>query len=156
VLKNAENVVNKARNHGFKIIHAPLVIDPKNKKGWLAYLTFGKVFTKGKSKSKISPGFFKSDDLLVKGRYAFDSFIGSNLEEIIKKEDIQTVFLCGFTTDQCVAKTMSTMSKKSIKAFLLTDCSATLNAKLQKRVEKKFASSLISSQDLLNQLLSAV
>jgi len=30
------HLTKKARSKGFKIIHAPLIIDPKNNKGWLS------------------------------------------------------------------------------------------------------------------------
>ena len=41
VMKNTRALVDTARKKGVKIIHAPLIIDPEHKKGWLAWLTFG-------------------------------------------------------------------------------------------------------------------
>ena len=149
VLGNTKKLVNWARNEGIKIIHAPLVIDPRNKKGWLAFLTLGKVFTKGTWKSEISEGLFKEGDLLVKGRYAFDAFVGSDLEDILRQNGIETVFVCGFTTDQCVAKTMTTMMKKGFNAYLVSDCTATMNGFFQKRTEKKFAGKIADSKSLM-------
>ncbi|NOY35842.1 MAG: cysteine hydrolase [bacterium] len=151
VLENTKNLVDRARERGIKIIHAPLVIDSKNKRGWLAFLTFGKVFTKGTWKSEISEGLFREGDLLVKGRYAFDAFIGSDLENILRENGIEIVFVCGFTTDQCVAKTMDTMTKKEFNAYLVSDCTATLNSFFQKRTEKKFADRVVNSNNLLIQ-----
>jgi hypothetical protein len=52
----------------------PLIIDPKNKKGWLAYLTFGNVFRKGNWKSELSECVYEEKDHVVTGRYAFDAF----------------------------------------------------------------------------------
>jgi len=150
VLENTQKLVNNTRKQGIKIIHAPLIIDPKNKKGWLAYLTFGKVFTKGKSGSEISKGLFERGDLIVRGRYAFDAFIGSNLYNILKENNIEEVFICGFTTDQCVAKTMRTMEKKKIDSYLVSDCTATFNNFFQKRTEKEFGGKVISSNTILN------
>ena len=149
VLENTKRLVDWARDKGIKIIHAPLVIDPRNKKGWLAFLTLGKVFTKGTWKSEISEGLFKEGDLLVKGRYAFDAFVGSDLEDILRQNGIETVFVCGFTTDQCVAKTMTTMIKKGFNAYLVSDCTATMNGFFQKRTEKKFAGRAIDSKSLM-------
>ncbi|NOZ80322.1 MAG: cysteine hydrolase [DPANN group archaeon] len=148
VLENTEKAVDNARKQGVRIIHAPLVIDPESKKGWLAHLTGGKVFTKGSDKSKISKGLFQEGDLIVKGRYAFDAFIGSDLCELLKKNNIENVFICGFTTDQCVAKTMRTMIKKKIDAYLVSDCTATFNDFFQKRTEKKFADKVINSREM--------
>jgi nicotinamidase-related amidase len=141
--------VNNARKQGIKIIHAPLIIDPRKKKGWLAFLTFGKVFTKETWKSKISDGLFEKGDLLVKGRYAFDAFIGSDLETILKENNLENVFICGFTTDQCVAKTMNTMINKRFNAYLVSNCTATINDFFQKRTEKKFADKIVNSDDIV-------
>jgi len=145
VLENTQKLVDNARKQGIKIIHAPLIIDPKNKKGWLAYLTFGKVFTKGKSNSEISDGLFKKGDFIVKGRYAFNAFIGSDLEDILKENNLEDIFICGFTTDQCIAKTMRTMIKKKINSYLVSDCTATLNLFLQKKTEKEFGEEVVNS-----------
>ena len=145
VLTNTRKLVEKARKQGVIIIHAPLIIDPKNKKGMLAHLTFGKVFTKGKTWSEISEGLFEKNDIIVRGRYEFDAFVGSDLENILKEKHIKKVFICGFTTNQCVAKTMRTMIKKKFNAFLVSDCTATLNNFFQKKTEKKFKGKTIDS-----------
>ena len=99
VMKNTRALVDAARKKGVKILHAPLIIDPENKKGWLARLTFGKVFIKGTWKAGITEGLFKEGDFLVTGRYAFDAFVGSDLEQVIEDKDIETLLICGFTTD---------------------------------------------------------
>lgn len=150
VLENTKNLVDRARERGMKIIHAPLVIDPKNKRGWLAFLTFGKVFTKGTWKSEISEGLFREGDLLVKGRYAFDAFVGSDLENILRENGIETVFVCGFTTDQCVAKTMRTLIKKGFKAYLVSDCTAAMSHKIQQKIEREFVT--VESAELTKEL----
>ncbi len=46
VVRNTQRLVANAREKSITIIHAPLVVDLYNKKGWLAYLTFGRIFTK--------------------------------------------------------------------------------------------------------------
>ena len=149
VLENTRSLVEKARQNGIKIIHAPLIIDPKNKRGWLAYLTLGTVFTKDKEKSEMVDGVYEQGDLVVKGRYAFDAFVGSNLGEILKREGIEKVFVCGFTTDQCVAKTMRTMKNKGFESVLVSDCTATFSSKIQKKVEKEFEDRVIESGKII-------
>ena len=151
VLVNTKTLVQEARQQGMKIIHAPLTIDPENKKGWLAFLTFGKVFTKGTWKSEISEGLVEQGDLFVKGRYAFDAFVGSDLENVLRENGIENVFVCGFTTDQCVAKTMKTAIGKKINAYLVSDCTATLNSFFQTITEKKFADKIVNSGIVIGQ-----
>ncbi len=150
VLENTITLVEEARKRGIKIIHAPLIIDPENKKGWLAWLTFGKVFTNGTRKAEIMEGLFKEGDILVIGRYAFDAFVGSNLEQVIKDNSIETLFICGFTTDQCVAKTMRTSLKKGINGYLVSDCTATMNGFFQWKTERKFQDKVITLKEIID------
>lgn len=152
VLTNTLTLVDEARKKGIKIIHAPLIIDPENKKGWLAWLTFGKVFTKGTRKAEIMEGLLKEGDVLITGRYAFDAFVGSNLEQVIDDNDIETLLICGFTTDQCVAKTMRTAIKQGINGYLVSDCTATMNGFFQWKTERKFRGKIVAYVDVLNGL----
>ena len=147
VMKNTRALVDTARKKGVKIIHAPLIVDPENKKGWLAWLTFGKVFTKGTRKAEITEGLFKEGDILVTGRYAFDAFVGSDLEQVIEDNDIETLLICGFTTDQCIAKTMRTAIIKGVDSYLVSDCTATMNDFFQSKTEKKYYGKVV---DYLN------
>ena len=144
VLANTITLVDEARKKGVKIIHAPLIIDPENKKGWLAWLTFGKVFTKGTWKAEITKGLFKEGDILVTGRYAFDAFVGSDLEQVIEDSDIETLLICGFTTDQCIAKTMRTAIKKGVDSYLVSDCTATMNGFFQWKTERKYRGKVVN------------
>lgn len=152
VLSNTKTLVDEARKRGIKIIHAPLIIDPEHKKGWLAWLTFGKVFTKGTRKAEIMEGMFKEEDIFVTGRYAFDAFVGSNLQNILKENSVENLFLCGFTTDQCVAKTMRTAIEKGYNCYLVSDCTATMNGFFQWKTERKFRGKIIKHADIMNGL----
>ena len=152
VLSNTLTLVDEARKRGTKIIHAPLIIDPENKKGWLAWLTFGKVFTKGTRKAEIMEGLLKEGDILITGRYAFDAFVGSDLEQVIEDNDIEMLLICGFTTDQCVAKTMRTAIKKGINGYLVSNCTATMNGFFQWKTERKFRGKIVTYVDVLDGL----
>lgn len=149
-VSNTLKFVSEARSRGVKIIHAPLIIDPHNKIGILANVTFGKVFTKNTWKSELVDGVYKDGDIIIEGRYGFDAFVGSNLEEILKSNRIQNVFLCGFVTDQCVEKTMKTAILKGFNAFLVSDCTATFHEFFQKITEQKHRERNYKSDMLLN------
>jgi nicotinamidase-related amidase len=150
VLENTHRLIKNARDKGIAVIHAPLIIDPKNKKGWLAHLTRGKVFTKGSWKSEITEGLYERGDLIVEGRYSFDAFKGSDFEELLKNNCLETLYFCGFTTDQCVAKTMKAALDKGYKCYLVSDCTAATNEAKQKKIEKKFHGIAIHHQDILS------
>jgi len=153
VLANTITFVDEARKKRVKIIHAPLIINPEHKKGWLAWLTFGKVFTQGTRKAEIMEGLFKEGDILVTGRYAFDAFVGSDLEQVIEDNDIETLLICGFTTDQCVAKTMRTAIKKGIDSYLVSDCTATINGFFQWKTERKYHGKVVNHLKAIDGLL---
>ncbi len=156
VVKTTQNLVKEARKLGIKIIHAPLVVDPKNKKGWMSYPSFGKVFTKDTWKSEFVPGLYEEGDPVTKREYynlkAFDAFYKSNLEETLISYNIETMFICGFATDQCPLKTLRTAELKGFNPFLVSDCTATFNESSQKKAEVKYSEQVISSRTLLNSL----
>lgn len=152
VIDKARLLVRQSRRRGIKIIHAPLIIDPRNKRGWLAHLTFGRVFTAGTTKAEITSGLYQAGDLHVTGRHAFDAFVGSNLEELLRSNGISTPFFAGFTTDQCIAKTLRTALRKGFNAHLISDCTATMCSVLQKKTEREFCQRALGAQELLDQL----
>ncbi len=102
--------------------------------------------------SENKKGLFKESDTLVTGRYAFDAFVGSDLEQGIKDNDIKTLFICGFTTDQCVAKTMRTAIKKGINSYLVSDCTATMNGFFQWKTERKYRGKVVNHLKAIDRL----
>jgi len=149
VMENAEALARAARASGITVIHAPLVIDPKHKRGLFAWLSMGLVFRKGTTRAELDERVFGTDDLIAKGRYAFDAFIGSDLEELLRANGIKTVFLAGFTTDQCVAKTMKTAMRKNFDAYLVADCCATIAGSLHQATERRFNGRVLTTDALL-------
>ena len=156
VVKNTQRLVSEARKLGIKIIHAPLVVDPHDKKGWMAYPTFGQIFTKDSWKSEFVPGLFEEGDPVAKREYynyqAFDAFYKSPLEETLRAQNIKNMFICGFATDQCPVKTLRTAERKGFNPFLVSDCTATFSAFFQTRAEHRHSERVITSQTLLDSL----
>ena len=150
VLENSKKLVEESRKKWFKIVHAPIIIDPKNKKWLFAKLTFWLFFTKWKENSELTEWFFEKWDIIVKWRYTFDAFTWSDLETILKKNNLKEIYVCWFTTDQCVSKTLKTLIKKWYNWFLVSNCTATLNSFLQKRIENKFKNNTIESKIIYN------
>lgn len=149
VLNTTRAMVDSARGKGIRIVHAPLIIDPFNKKGLYAHITFGKLFTKDSWKSALTDGLYKESDSIIKGRYAFDAFTGSDLDILLRENGIQTLFLCGFITDQCVAKTMKTAISKGFTCYLISDCTATFNGLMQRRTENSFRGKVVNHRDVM-------
>jgi len=149
VLENSMSLVGDAREAGLSIVHAPLILDPRRPEGWLAHCTFGMAFTRDTWKSEIPKEFCCQSDFVVTGRYAFDAFVGSNLEQLLRENRIRNVFLCGFITDQCVARTMKTALAKGFESFLVSDCTATFSAHLQRRAERAFPDRVVNHEAVL-------
>jgi nicotinamidase-related amidase len=152
VLGHARKLVLAARELGRPVIHAPLVLDPANRRGWLAHLTLGKVFTKDTPRAEISAGLFEPDDLVVRGRSHFDAFVGSDLEEIIRAGNFDQLFFCGITTEFCVAMTMRTAAGLGFESNLVSDCTVTRNERIQRRVENAFAPNVLSADEVVGRL----
>lgn len=150
VVNNTVNLLNFARKRNIVIIQAPLLIDKKDKKykkmPFPARL-FGQL-TKGTWKAEFTQGIYKKTDIVATGRYDFDATKGSNLEEILKKNKIKTIYVCGFTTDHCVKETMNPLIKKGYKCIMVSDCTAARNNKLQQGIERQFET--ITSSELIN------
>jgi nicotinamidase-related amidase len=152
VLANAQALVRGARERGVAIVHAPLVIDPLRKRGWLAHASAGRLFTRGTWKAEITDGLFRPGDHVVRDRYAFDAFAATDLETTLRALAVTHLFVGGFTTDQCVARTLRTAVEKGFDAHLVSDCTATFGPWFQRRVEREFASRVVDHEALLSKI----
>lgn len=55
--------------------------------------------------------------------------------------------MAGFTTDHCVKETMNSLIEKGFECIMVSDCTATKNNKLQKKIENEFT--IIRSENLI-------
>ncbi|MFB6229282.1 MAG: cysteine hydrolase family protein [Halobacteriales archaeon] len=154
VVEQTRETVRAARSAGVTVVHAPLRIDPDRKNGWLATLTRGNVFTAGTKKAEFTPGLYEEGDPVAEGRHTFDAFEGSDLAAILDANDIQTVFLAGFITDQCIAESLETALDHGYDAYLLADLTATYSAIIQRRTERRFGDRAVSSTAVTSELES--
>lgn len=153
VIKNTIDLLNFARENEIKVIQAPLLIDKKDKnykKMPFPAKLFGQL-TKGTWKAEFTEGIYKQSDIVAVGRYGFDATKGSNLENLLQKNKIQTIYICGFTTDHCVKETMNSLIEKGYKCIMVSDCTATRNKKLQQKIEQEFE--IISSTELIDEII---
>lgn len=157
VVENTQRLLKEARERGVTIIYAPLVVDPQHKKGWMAYATFAQIFTKDTWKSELVPDLFAEGDLIAPRRYynlqAFDAFYKSDLEQLLNEHSITKLFICGFATDQCPAKTLQTALRRGFDPYIVSDCTATFNGFLQRRTERKYSERTMTSQEMLARLI---
>ena len=154
VLRNTIGLIEPARKSGYKVIQAPLILDKADKERYKKTplpARLLKRFTTRTWKAEFTEGILDSTDIVIKGRYGFDACKGSNLEKILIDNKIKTVLVCGFTTDHCVKETMNSLINKGFNCTMISDCTATKNNKLQKKIEKEFET--ITSKEIIKQFV---
>jgi nicotinamidase-related amidase len=140
VLNNTKKLITSARENGIPIIQAPLILDKSDKQRYKKTpfpARLMKRFTKGTWKAEFTEGIYEPNDIVIKGRYGFDACEGSDLEEQLRKNEIKTVLICGFTTDHCVKETMNSLLDKGFKCAMVSDCTAARSHKLQRKIESE-------------------
>ncbi len=155
VLVNTKKLISIARMKCIKVIQAPLILDKTDKERYKKTpfpARLLKRFTKGTWKADFTEGIYEQTDIVVQGRYGFDACDGSNLEQLLKENEIRNVYVCGFTTDHCVKETMNSLMEKGFNCILVSNCTATKNNKLQKKIEDEFET--ILSEELISENLT--
>ncbi len=151
VLENTKKLLAKARNRNIKIIQAPLILDKADKSRYNKTPLPARLlrqFTKHTWKAEFTEGIYESSDTVIEGRYGFDATKGSNLEDILKENNIEKAYVCGFTTDHCVKETMDSLIEKGYDCVMVSDCTATSSNRLQRKIEKEF-STVLSTEIIL-------
>jgi nicotinamidase-related amidase len=70
------------------------------------------------------------DDELQMTKHVNSCFIGTKLEETLRIGKIQTVVLCGLTTDHCVSTTTRMAGNLGFTAYVVSDATATFGKSL--------------------------
>lgn len=132
MLANSVNLMKEARAKGVKIIHAPITFSDDYRElrsasfGILANVKAGRCFLAsewgGAFHEKMMPS---ADDIVIQGKRGLCAFASTNLEFILRQNDIDTIALGGFLTNCCVESTMRAAYEKGFKVITLTDCTAT-------------------------------
>ena len=61
-----------------------------------------------------------------------DSFYETRLQELLEREAVGEIYLCGFQTEYCIDTTCRSAFGRKIKAFLVEDAHSTFDAKFIK------------------------
>lgn len=153
VYQNTKQLLETARKAGIKIIQSPFILDKNDKIRYKQIPFLPKLFrqfTANSWRTEYAENIYDKSDIEVKGRTGFDNTKGSNLRDILKENKIKEIYFLGFTTDHCVAETMDTLISDGYECILVSDCTATRNSKLQKKVESRYM--CITSKQLIDEL----
>jgi ureidoacrylate peracid hydrolase len=146
MLPNTVETVQKAREQGATIIHAPITFTADyhelspNPYGILKGVVDSKSFRKGTWGAEIVQDLApQPEDIVVEGKRGLDAFASTNLDFILRSRGITTIALGGFLTNCCVESTMRTGYEKGFDVITLKDCTATVSEEEQKlAVEKNY------------------
>jgi ureidoacrylate peracid hydrolase len=139
MLGNTAKTVEKAREAGALIVHAPITFAPDYHElspkpyGILKGVVDSKAFRKGEWGAEIVDLLAPQPvDVVIEGKRGLDAFATTNLDFILRQRGIETIALCGFLTNCCVESTMRTGYEKGFDVVTLTDCTATVSEAAQK------------------------
>ena len=108
--------------------------------GILAGVKEGAAFQNNEWGSEICETMKPSEgDLIVKGKNGLCGFKSTNLDFILRQNQISNVILGGFLTNCCVESTMRTAYENGYKVYTLKDCcAATSMAAQEAAIEHTF------------------
>jgi ureidoacrylate peracid hydrolase len=146
MLLNTVETVEKARELGATIIHAPITFTPDYHElsptpyGILKGVVESKSFRKGTWGAEIVQDLTPAaQDIVIEGKRGLDAFASTNLDFILRSRGITTIVLGGFLTNCCVESTMRTGYEKGFAVVTLNDCTATLSEEEQRfAIEKNY------------------
>jgi nicotinamidase-related amidase len=141
MLERSRRVADEARRAGATVVHAPISFaegygelgDPDKVYGILKGVIDSKAFVKGTWGAEICDAMAPaSGDIVVEGKRGLDAFATTNLDFVLRSNDIQTVILGGFLTNCCVESTMRSAYEKGYDVITLTDCTAATSGEEQR------------------------
>jgi nicotinamidase-related amidase len=140
MLANSQKMVEEARRAGATIVHAPITFaegygelgNPDKVYGILKGVVDSNAFVKGTWGAEICDEMApQKGDIVVEGKRGLDTFATTNLDFVLRANDIETVILGGFLTNCCVESTMRTAYEHGYNVITLTDCTAATSSEEQ-------------------------
>jgi nicotinamidase-related amidase len=141
MLENSRRVADEARRAGATVVHAPISFapgygelgNPEKVYGILKGVIDSNAFVKGTWGVEICDQMTPQEgDIVVEGKRGLDTFATTNLDFVLRSNEIETVILGGFLTNCCVESTMRTAYEKGYDVITLTDCTAATSGEEQR------------------------
>lgn len=122
-LSNIEQAINAAKVKNIPIIHIQHIANSE--------MGIAPFFNKGSEGTKIHPRILEAapDAPIVIKEFA-DSFVKTNLEEVLNGLGVDELLVCGMMTQNCVTHTAISKFAEKYKVSILTDCCTTVDEML--------------------------
>lgn len=145
VLENIKDLLASVRGK-CKVIHVPIFFAGgypeigKAPYGILKGVVENKAFLKGGKGADFYPAFEPQEgEIVAEGKKTLSAFGSSNLNYILRSNDIKRIALVGFLTNVCVEATARSAYDLGYEVIILSDCTAATTQEEQKfAVEKIF------------------
>jgi ureidoacrylate peracid hydrolase len=131
MLENTKRVVEKAREAGATVMHAPITFAEgynelsSHPYGILKGVVDGNAFVKDSWGAAITDELApEAGDIVIEGKRGLDTFASTNLDFILRSKGIKTLVLGGFLTNCCVESTMRSGYENGYEVITLSDCVA--------------------------------
>jgi nicotinamidase-related amidase len=161
-LEHASRVLERSRSAGMKVIHVQVGFRPKLPEVGARNPLFSAIKNSAQHQKlfqgalgAIHPALAPQDDDIVITKHRVDAFNGTDLEIILRANDIDTLILFGIATSGVVLSTLLHAADADYRVVVIQDCCADLDPELHAcLVEKVFPrqSSVLSSAEYLEAL----
>ena len=140
--RKAADLMQLARSVGAHVFHAPFIYDddssPNPKFGIMNWMRRKQLYRKGSWGAEFNDLHKPwAQDYVVENRCGLDAFAGTNLENLVHANNIETLIIFGFQTNCSVESTIRTAYEKGINVIALTDVTACESMEEQKYATEK-------------------
>ncbi len=142
-IPNAVKLAEGARKKGAKVIHAPFLFNEKYFRdnvmdGIVKAVADGNAFRENTWGAEIIEELKpEKGDRVVTGKCTLCGFNNTDLEKIVKDDNVKNVAVSGFLTNFCVESTARTAYDKGYNVTLIKDATGANSPEEQQYVEEK-------------------
>ena len=126
--RQAKAVLTHARTVGMHVIHVPFIVsgDYRELGGEKAQMGLRAAIQRAGTWRGEAKAFHEAfaplpDECIASGRVGASAFAGSNLDSILRNNEIKTLFLMGYATNVCVESTLRDAHDKGYDTYVVND-----------------------------------
>lgn len=122
LIKKVKNLIEFCRGKKIPIIYTQHTIKPDKSNGEIGEPKNVRACIEGTKGWEILEEIKPNEQDIIIRKNRFDAFFGTNLEEILKDLNIDTVIICGVLTNNCVRATAEGAYQRNYRVIIISDC----------------------------------